>query len=86
MKNNNKGFGAIELLIILIIVIAVVGAGWFVMMRNDSSKTTIQSSQTKSDDQPITNKDELTSVSSDLEKLDIDGQLNTNDLDQALAE
>jgi hypothetical protein len=39
LRQNNKGFGAIELLLILLVVVVLAGAGWYVWMRENKAKT-----------------------------------------------
>jgi hypothetical protein len=38
LRQNNKGFGAIELILILVAVVVLAGAGWYVWMRERKTK------------------------------------------------
>lgn len=89
MRNNNKGFSAIELLIVALIVIGIAGAGWLVFKRrniNSTATNKTETSQNQPSDKAISSKQDLNNTAKELNNTDIDGQLSTSDIDQALSE
>ena len=88
MKNfKNDGFGMMELLVVVFIVLAVVATGLFVNQRRSNSNTkTASSVSDTSSDQKIATAQDLTSTKKELDKTDIDSELDTSEIDQALAE
>lgn len=49
MKNNQKGFGAVEALIIVVIVGFMGFAGWYIWQKNSTKNDTAQTNSTKQD-------------------------------------
>lgn len=89
MRNNNKGFSVIEVLIIAVIVIGIAGAGWIVFKRRNTNSTATnktETSQNQPSDKTISSKQDLNNTAKELNNTDIDGQLSTSDIDQALSE
>lgn len=89
MRNNNKGFSVIELLIVAFIVIGIAGAGWLVFKRRNTNSTATnktETSQNQPSDKTISSKQDLNNTAKELNNTDIDGQLSTSDIDQALSE
>ena len=89
MRINNKGFSVIEVLIIAVIVIGIAGAGWIVFKRRNTNSTATnktETSQNQPSDKTISSKQDLNNTAKELNNTDIDGQLSTSDIDQALSE
>lgn len=89
MRINNKGFSVIELLIVAFIVIGIAGAGWLVFKRRNTNSTATnktETSQNQPSDKTISSKQDLNNTAKELNNTDIDGQLSTSDIDQALSE
>ncbi len=89
MRNNNKGFSVIELLIVAFIVIGIAGAGWLVFKRRNTNSTATnktETSQNQPSDKTISSKQDLNNTAKELNNTDIDGQLSTSEIDQALSE
>jgi len=89
MRNNNKGFSVIELLIVAFIVISIAGAGWLVFKRRNTNSTATNKTETlqnQPSDKAISSKQDLNNTAKELNNTDIDGQLSTSDIDQALSE
>jgi type II secretory pathway component PulJ len=89
MKNNNKGFSVVEVVIGIFIIAAVAGSAWLVLSRrqnNKSDTSATQSSQNQVSDKAISNENDLKNSAAELNSTDIDSQLDTTDVDQALAQ
>jgi len=85
---KQSGFGMVGLLIVLVMVTLVIFAGWKVYESN-SNKDDIDSNslqRTDSNNEPIRNQEDLNKASEDLNGQDIDAELDTGEIDAALAE
>lgn len=89
MKINNKGFSAVEAIFGILIIGAIAGSAWFVIYRrqnNTASDISKQSSQSQQNDKAISGQVDLQSSIAELNATDIDGQLDTSEVNQSLAQ
>lgn len=84
---ENRGFGAIEVILIVIIVGLLGVVGWYVYnQRTDQNAEQVQTTAQDSSesDSEITDANDLEQVESDLNKTDVDSDLDTSEIDSAL--
>lgn len=81
MKINQKGFGAVEVIIVLVVVGLIGGAGWYVWQKNkdnDSTKTTQNDRPSKSENKPA-EQSQQTSASNFLVLTDFNAKIPLDD-------
>jgi prepilin-type N-terminal cleavage/methylation domain-containing protein len=89
MSSNNKGFSVVEILIVVAVVGLIGFVGWKVYdnRQSDNSKQQASTEQQDADAVPAVNGTSDLKESEDyLNSQDIDKELDTTELDEALAE
>lgn len=84
---NNRGFSVIEVLLVLVIIGLLAFAGWTVYKNNDSEENSNAQTGTTQQTAPVVESTEdLTEAEEFLETADVDAELDTSEIDEALAE
>jgi predicted negative regulator of RcsB-dependent stress response len=87
-ENTNKqaGFGIVEAVVVFAIIALVVIAGWFVYQRVNQDNDAANETSAQVEEAPqVENAADLAESEQYLEDLDIDGQLDTSELDEAVS-
>lgn len=85
MKNLQKGFSAVEVVLVLVFVLAIGGAGYYVINnQNDDAETTEQTT-TQVEAAPIESVEDIDKELSEIDAVDIDSELDTSELDAELS-
>lgn len=86
IKLNQQGFSIVEAVLILVVIGILGFIGWRVYDANKAEDTTNTTTQTESTDTPIEEAEDLDAAAAELNNEDIDAQLDTSELDEALTE
>lgn len=81
LKSNQSGFSVIEILIVIAVLVVIGFVGWrFISTKQQADNGTSQSQQAPE----VNNSDDLKEAEEFVEGTDVDGQLDTSEIDSAL--
>ncbi|MDZ7744199.1 MAG: hypothetical protein U5K77_00345 [Candidatus Saccharibacteria bacterium] len=88
MRNNQQGFSAIAIIAILVVVAVVAFAGWRVYdaQENGTESTPEVTSQERTPAPEVSDSQDLEEAESYLKDIDVDSELDTSEIDEALNE
>lgn len=88
-RNNQTGFAHIGILVLVVIIAAVAFVGWRVYEKSldtNEAPATTQTENQSSEPPEVNNADDLEDAENYVNEQDIDGQLDTSEIDSSLNE
>lgn len=82
-KPYQHAFSIVEGIVIVVVVIIIIALG-YVFLTKKSATTTADTTTTAGTSQSASDKTEVTSITNDLNVIDIDSSVNTSTIDEAL--
>ncbi|CAN5663182.1 hypothetical protein BH23PAT1_BH23PAT1_2750 [soil metagenome] len=84
-KNNQEGFSAVAGLLVIVVLALIGFAGWRVLGNQEANNTEQTTSSEQQNDAPeVNDEQDLEEAENYLDDQDIDGELDTSDIDQSL--